>query len=49
MLPSLITYVQHHVPRNEAAKLWRRMLRSVQEREAPTAPAWRQLSNRTDA
>ncbi len=49
MLPSLITYVQHHVPRGEAAKLWRRMLLSVQEREAPTAPAWRQLSNRTDA
>jgi Zn-dependent protease with chaperone function len=49
MLPSLLTYVQHHVPRGEAAALWRRMLRSVQEREAPTAPAWRQLSNRTDA
>jgi Zn-dependent protease with chaperone function len=49
MLPSLTTYVQHHVPRNEAAKLWRRMLSAVRERDAATAPAWRQLSSRTDA
>lgn len=49
MLPSLTTYLQHHVPRNEAATLWRRMLRTVRERDAATAPAWRQLSNRTDA
>jgi Zn-dependent protease with chaperone function len=49
MLPVLSTYVQHHVPRNEAAQLWRRMLHTVRERDAATAPAWRQLSNRTDA
>jgi len=49
MLPLLTTYVQHHVPRNEAAKLWRRMLHTVRERDAAAASAWRQLSNRTDA
>jgi Zn-dependent protease with chaperone function len=49
MLPSLTGFVQHHVPKGEAAVTWRRMLRSVQERERGTAPAWRQLSIRTRA
>ncbi|MEU4240614.1 M48 family metallopeptidase [Actinoplanes sp. NPDC026619] len=49
MLPTLTGYVQHHVPKGEAAATWRRMLRSIQEREIATAPAWRQLSIRTDA
>lgn len=48
-LPALTTYVQRYVPEGEAAVTWRRMLRSVREREAPTAPAWRQLSIRTQA
>nr|WP_221381948.1 M48 family metallopeptidase [Actinoplanes polyasparticus] len=48
-VPVLTEYVQHHVPKGEAAIRWRRMLRTVQEREAPTAPARRQLSIRTDA
>jgi heat shock protein HtpX len=49
MLPALTTYVQRFVPKGEAAAIWRRMLRSIREREAPTAPAWRQLSIRTQA
>jgi Zn-dependent protease with chaperone function len=48
-LPALTEYVQHHVPRGEAAAYWRRMLRSVQDREADRAPAVRQLSIRTGA
>ncbi len=49
MLPLLTTFVQHHVPRNEAAQQWRHLLGTVRDRDAATAPAWRQLSNRTDA
>ncbi|MDY7090679.1 MAG: M48 family metalloprotease [Actinomycetota bacterium] len=49
MLPLLTTLVQHHVPRNEAARQWRRMLSTVRDRDAATVTAWRQLSNRTDA
>ncbi|MFF5078565.1 M48 family metalloprotease [Actinoplanes sp. NPDC000266] len=41
--------VQRHVPKGEAAATWRRMLRSVQDREAELAPARRQLSIRTAA
>ncbi|XVV08756.1 M48 family metalloprotease [Actinoplanes sp. CA-131856] len=48
-LPLLTEYVQRHVPRGEAAATWRRMLRSVQDREAELAPARRQLSIRTAA
>jgi Zn-dependent protease with chaperone function len=46
--PALPGYVQHYVPKGEAAATWRRMLRSVRERETATA-AWRQLSIRRDA
>ncbi|GAA2660139.1 M48 family metallopeptidase [Paractinoplanes durhamensis] len=49
MLPTLTGYVQHYVPKGEAAATWRRMLRAVREREIETAPAWRQLSIRTHA
>lgn len=49
VLPSLTGFVQHHVPPGEAAVTWRRMLRSVQQRELATVPAWRQLSMRTGA
>ncbi|WP_127502724.1 M48 family metallopeptidase [Actinoplanes solisilvae] len=49
MLPELSEYVQHHVPKGEAAMRWRRMLRTVQERESAGAPARRQLSIRTGA
>jgi heat shock protein HtpX len=48
-LPALTDYVQHHVPKGEAAVYWRRMLRSVREREAGMAPERRQLSMRTEA
>jgi heat shock protein HtpX len=48
-LPSLTGYLQHHVPKGEAAATWRRMLGSVRDREAAAAPARRQLSIRTDA
>ncbi|MCU7729298.1 M48 family metallopeptidase [Actinoplanes sp. KI2] len=48
ILPTLPEYVQHYVPQGEAAVTWRRMLRSVRERETATV-AWRQLSIRRDA
>ena len=48
-LPSLTGYVQHYVDKGQAGATWRRVLRSVRDREAATAPAWRQLSIRTDA
>lgn len=37
--PALTEYVQHHVPKGEAAVRWRRMLRTVRDRER--APAVR--------
>ncbi|MFC3742837.1 M48 family metalloprotease [Paractinoplanes deccanensis] len=48
-LPVLTEYVQHHVPKGEAAATWRRMLRSVRERESARASARRQLSIRANA
>ncbi|MEV4351001.1 M48 family metalloprotease [Actinoplanes sp. NPDC049596] len=48
-LPLLPGYVQHHVPKGDAATTRRRMLRAVQDREPATAPARRQLSIRTQA
>ncbi|MFF5288265.1 M48 family metallopeptidase [Paractinoplanes globisporus] len=47
ILPKLPGFLQHYVPKGEAAATWRRMLRTVREREAVTA--WRQLSIRTNA
>ncbi|BFU43605.1 M48 family metalloprotease [Krasilnikovia sp. MM14-A1004] len=48
MLPSVTHYVTNsHVPEGEAATKWRGFLRVVQDREAETASAWRQLSIRT--
>jgi heat shock protein HtpX len=48
-IPALTEYVQHHVPKGEAAVRWRRMLGTVRERESAGAPARRQLSIRTEA
>ncbi|XVU21547.1 M48 family metalloprotease [Actinoplanes sp. CA-054009] len=48
-LPLLTEYVQRHVPKGQAATTWRRMLRTVQDREAPGAALRRQLSIRTRA
>ncbi|MCY1144271.1 M48 family metallopeptidase [Actinoplanes sp. Pm04-4] len=48
-VPVLTGFVQHHVPKGEAALRWRRMLHAVRERESAGAPARRQLSIRTEA
>ena len=48
-VPALAEYVQRHVPKGEAAVRWRRILRSVQERESTAAAGRRQLSIRTGA
>jgi heat shock protein HtpX len=42
-------YVQHHVPKGEAADSWRRFLLTVREREADGMPMRRQLSIRREA
>ncbi|NMO50527.1 M48 family metalloprotease [Actinoplanes sp. TBRC 11911] len=49
MLPELQKYVQRYVPKGQAAAKWRTFLRDVRERELESAPAWRQLSVRTEA
>jgi heat shock protein HtpX len=48
-LPNLAGYVQHHVTKGEAAATWRRLMRTVHEREAGLRAPRRQLSIRTQA
>ncbi|WP_285557097.1 M48 family metallopeptidase [Actinoplanes regularis] len=45
----LVGHISPHVRRGEAGAMWRRLLASVREREAPNRAAYRQLSNRTGA
>jgi len=49
MIPELKGYVQHYVPKGEAAATWRRMLASVRERQGGLTPLVRQHSIRLGA
>jgi len=49
MVPELSGYVQHYVPKGEAAATWRRMLASVRERQDGVTPLVRQHSMRLGA
>ena len=49
LLPELRKYVQQWVPEDDPGGHWRQRMATVRERELPTAPLLRQLSNRMGA